>query len=216
MKLLVVEDHPVTRLGVRQLVQMRWPDARIVEVQLAADAVSQLAAEPFDAVILDLNLSDVRGLEGLICLRRASPATPILVLSAHAERAYATRSLQEGALGYLNKERAPDELVAAIECVIGGGRYITATLAGELADQLVSGSTTPRREGLRHEDLSKQEYRVMLQLVDGLSVSDIAQGMHLSPKTVSTYRTRILEKLDLPGTVELVKYCIAYGLTANR
>ena len=213
MKLLVVEDHPVTRLGVRQLVCERWPDAELVEVPLAADAATRLGNEAFDAVVLDLNLPDTQGLEGLIRLRRIAPDTPLLVLSAHAERAYAARSLQEGAQGYLNKDRAPEELVAAIDRVVCGGRYITASLADELADQLLAGASRVTSDRALHEDLSSQEYRVMLQLAEGDGISRIAERMHLSPKTVSTYRARILEKLQLKSNAELVKYCLAHRLT---
>jgi DNA-binding NarL/FixJ family response regulator len=213
MNLLVIDDHPITRVGVRQLVQNRWPDAHIAEVPLAADAALRLGRENFDAIVLDLNLPDVQGLEGLIRLRRVAPQTPMLVLSAHAERAYAARSLQEGAQGYLNKDRAPDELVAALDRIVTGGRYITESLADELAEQLLSGTQRNNGERALHEELSSQEYRVMLQLADGLGISEIAERMHLSPKTVSTYRSRILEKLHMKSNAELVKYCVAHQLT---
>jgi DNA-binding NarL/FixJ family response regulator len=215
MRFLIVDDHPITRIGVRQLIRSRWPSADVEEAPRASDAVARLA-ERFDAVILDLNLPDVDGLEGLVRVRRAASGAPVLVLSAHAEKAYAARALQEGAMGYLNKDRAPDELVAALERILSGERYITASLAGEMEEQLLSGSAAPPRARALHEGLSPQEYRVMLQLVEGIAVGEIAAGMHLSPKTVSTYRTRILEKLGLHGNVDLVKYCIAHGLVAHN
>ena len=209
MKVLLVEDHPITRVGVRQLVLGRWPDALVVEAASVAEALVQLAAGGVDIIVLDLNLPDVTGLEGLVRLRRVACKTPLLVLSAHSERAYATRCLQEGAQGYLNKDRAPQELITALERIAAGGRYITASLAVDFADQVLGrNSSVP----LRHEELSHQEYRVMLQLAEGRGITDIAEQMHLSPKTISTYRMRILAKLELQTNVDLARYCLTHGI----
>ncbi|MDR3418124.1 MAG: response regulator transcription factor [Nevskia sp.] len=213
MRILVVEDHPITRMGVVRLAQERWPQTEVTEARGLQEALQLLAAAAFDAIVLDLNLPDASGLEGVVRVRRAQRGTPLLVLSAHAERAYAMRCLQEGAQGYLNKERAPEELAAALECVLVGRRYITASLAEELAGQVLNGAGAAEQPP--HQELSAQEYRVMLLLVEGHAVAEIGARMYLSPKTVSTYRARILDKLGLQNNVELTKYCIAHRLIGN-
>lgn len=209
MKILIVDDHPIVRLGVRQLLQPRWPQAVIDEAASLAQALAQARQQKPDIVILDLNLEDASGLESAQRMRRACPEVPVLVLSLHNEEAFALRVLQLGAAGYLNKERASEEIVHAVEKVLAGGRYITASLADRLADGWLGKST----DKAPHETLSAQEYRVLLQLADGKSVGEVAEAMHLSTKTVSTYRARILEKLDLTGNVDIAKYCLAHGLT---
>lgn len=208
MNLLLVEDHPIFRFGVRQLIAQRWPEATIVEAGSLAEAQQAVRQQSFDLALLDLNLPDSEGLEIVSHLQRSAPGARLLVLSLNAEVAYARRALQLGAAGYLAKDRAAGELIAAIERVLAGGRYISSALAEHLADQLVSGN----RPVLPHEALSAQEYRVMLQLAGGTRVGDIADGMHLSPKTISTYRSRILEKLQVASNAELARYCLTHRL----
>jgi DNA-binding NarL/FixJ family response regulator len=147
-------------------------------------------------------------MEGLARVRRVAPGTPVLILSMHAEAAYAARALQSGASGYLSKDRAGEELMTALERVLAGGRYVTASLAETLADMLV-GQATARPA---HDSLSAQEHRVMLLLASGQPVGEVAEHMHISVKTVSTYRSRILEKLNLRSNADLTRYCIAHGL----
>lgn len=209
MNILIVDDHPIMRMGLRMLLAQRWPDARLIEAESLAAALAATRAERFDVAITDLNLPDAGGIESVVRLRRALPATPILVLSLHGEETYASRVLQLGAAGYLTKEHAPGELVTAVERALAGSRYITPTLAGLMAERLASGGTNT----LPHESLSPQETRVMLLLAEGRSVGEIAETMSLSAKTVSTYRARILEKLGLAGNVDIAKYCLAHGLT---
>lgn len=207
MKLLLVEDHPIFRFGVRQLIQSRWPAATIGEAGTLAEALSAVRETCYDVALVDLNLPDSEGVEAIAQLQRAAPGVRLLVLSLNAEMAYAQRALQMGAAGYLAKDRAADELIAAIERIAGGGRYITATLAEQLAD-LMSGQRTTAA----HAELSSQEYRVMIQLAEGHRIADIAAAMHLSPKTVSTYRSRIMEKLALASNVDLTRYCLTHQL----
>lgn len=207
MNILIVEDHPIFRFGVRQLLLQRWPQAEIREVDSLAQALAACRTHRYDLALVDLNLPDADGVESVSRLHRAAPDARMLVLSLNAESAYATRVLQLGASGYLAKDRAGDELIYAIERVMAGGRYISAALAEQLADRLTGGETR-----LPHETLSAQEYRVMLQLAAGHEGTEIAAGMHISPKTVSTYRGRILEKLGLANNAELVRYCIAHHL----
>ena len=208
MRILIVDDHPVMRFGVRQLIERRWPDAEIGEAACLAAALEQVRASPWELAVLDLSMPDASGVEGLVQLRRATPATRVLVLSMHDEAAYAARALQLGAAGYLTKEHAINELVVAIERVLTGQRYISTDLAARLAD-LLSGEAPTRKP---HEALSAQEYRVMLLIAAGRSASEIAEAMHLSVKTVGTYRSRIIDKTGLAGTAEIARYCAANGL----
>lgn len=208
MKILLLEDHPIFRLGVRQLVLQRWPEAEIVECATLGEALLEIRRDGLQVAVVDLNLPDASGLESVSQLRRAAPALRLLVLSLNAEAGYAARVLQLGAAGYLAKDRAGVELVQALERIVAGGRYITASLAEQLAGLLTGEAPT----AAPHEALSQQEYRVMLQLAAGHRVADIADAMHLSPKTITTYRARILEKLGVDGNVELARYCIRHGL----
>ncbi len=210
MRILLLEDHPIFRLGLRHLIGQRWPQAEVIEAERLFDAKHLVNGTSFDAAVTDLNLPDADGIESVTALRRADPSLRILVVSFSAEAAYATRMLQLGAYGHLAKDRAAEELVAALERILAGGRYITASLAEKLAD-LITGDA-PRA---RHEGLSAQEYRVLLRLAAGHRVADIATAMHLSPKTVTTYRARVLEKIGAASNVELARYCLAHGLIEN-
>lgn len=207
MRILLLEDHPIFRLGLRQTILQRWPNAAIREVATLADAVRAAAEDRFDVALCDLNLPDASGLDVVARLRRAAPGLRLLVVSLHAEAHYARRALEAGAAGYLAKDRASEELQTALECVAAGTRYITTTLAAQLAD-LLAGD----RPDEPHAGLSAQEFRVMIRLAEGARVGDIAAEMHLSPKTVSTYRTRILDKLQLGGNADIARYCVGHRL----
>lgn len=206
MRVLLVDDHPLVRAGARRLIADRWPNAELVEAGTLAEALAALNG--CTLAVLDLSLPDASGLEALVKLRRRAPAVPLLVLSMHAEEAYAARALQLGASGYLPKDRASEELVTAVQRLLSGGRYIGADLADRLADLLTGAS--PAQPA--HATLSTQELRVALLLAQGHSVGDIADIMCLSVKTVSTYRARALEKLGLANNAELMRYCLAQGL----
>lgn len=203
----MIEDHPVMRFGVRQLVQQHWPDCDFVEAQTLHAGLERVREGPWDLVLLDLSLPDASGMEGLMKLRRTA-SVPVLVLSMHNESAYATRALQAGASGYVTKEHATTELLTAIDRILQGGRYVTSTLAERLAG-LLAGEAPP---GLPHEALSAQEYRVLLLVATGKATGEIASTMHLSVKTVGTYRARIIEKTGLGTTAEMARYCLQHGL----
>ncbi|MDP1999894.1 MAG: response regulator transcription factor [Rhodoferax sp.] len=207
MKILLVEDHPIFRFGVRHLLQSRWSGLVLEEVDTLAAALHAARLQHWDLALVDLNLPDAVGVESVSQLHRAAPDLPILVLSLHDEVAFARQVMRLGAKGYLNKEHATDELLAAVDKVINGERYLSASLAERLAlDQIES------RNGLPHTLLGPQEVRVMLQLVAGQRVGEIAQTMHLSAKTISTYRSRIFDKLSVGSTVELAHYCAQHKL----
>lgn len=207
MNILLVEDHPIFRIGVRQIIAQAYPHALCDEADTLARAVGKARSGDYAIAICDLNLPDAQGVEAIATLRRIAPAMKILVLSLNEETAYARRALQLGAAGYIAKNHAGDELVTALQRIERGGRYISTRLAEQLAD-LASGqgATHP------HEALSDQEYRVLLQLATGSRLIDIAAAMHLSPKTISTYRARILDKLHLHNNTELARYCDLHGL----
>jgi len=208
MKILLVEDHPIFRFGVRHLVLQRWPDATVGEADSLQTALSAVHTDAWDIAILDLNLPDAKGVESVTQIHRAAPATRILVLSLHDELAYARQLLRLGAQGYLTKEHATEELISAIERLERGGRYISSSMAEHMAQSMLDDNALPG-----HEQLGKQEYRVMLQIAAGTRVTDIANTMNLSPKTVSTYRTRIFEKLGVTSNVELAHYCLTHHLS---
>lgn len=207
MKILLVEDHPIFRLGVRYLIEQRWPDTDCVEAGTLVEALTALRSNSLSLAVVDLNLPDADGVEIVPRLLRVAPSLRILILSLNAEAAYAQHLMQMGAAGYLTKDRAADELVTAIERVSAGGRYISASMAEHLFE--VAGG---QRTLHPHEELSVQEYRVMLHLTAGKRINEIAESMALSPKTVSTYRCRVLEKLGLTSNAELAAYCIKHGL----
>ncbi|GAB6196582.1 response regulator [Lysobacter xanthus] len=211
MKLLMIEDHPVMRFGVRQLVQQQWPTCEFVEAPTLQAGVEHARHAAWDLILLDLSLPDSNGIEGLVRLRRVVPSIPVLVLSMHNESAYAARALQSGASGYVTKEHATTELLTAIDRVVRGGRYLTPSLAERLVG-LLAGERAPT---LPHEALSTQEYRVLLLIASGKAAGEIAETMHLSVKTVGTYRARIIEKTGLSSTAEMARYCVQHGLLVD-
>jgi DNA-binding NarL/FixJ family response regulator len=209
MRILIVDDHPIMRLGVRQLIQSAWPTATIDEATSIEEAAALAASGPLQLVILDLSLPDATGLEAPARMLRLVKDTPILVLTLNAESTYAARLMQMGVAGYLPKARAAHELVTAARRLVEGGRYVTPEMADRLLDMLSS----ERPDALPHERLSAQEHRVMQLIAGGRSPAQIAEAMHLSVKTVSSYRARILTKAGWANNTELTKYCVQHGLT---
>lgn len=211
MKILVVDDHPILRFGVRQLVTHRWPHADVEEAATLADAVASCQVRRPDVVVLDLVLPDTSGTEGVATMLKAADGVPLLVLSVHEELAYAARVLKMGASGYLPKDRASDDLVTAIERLLEGRRFVTASMAEHLM-ALLEGKMPSKPV---HELLSLQEHRVMLLIADGKSPAQIATIMSLSVKTIGTYRARIMEKTGWRNNTDLTKYCVEHALTAK-
>jgi DNA-binding NarL/FixJ family response regulator len=209
LSFLIVDDHPIMRLGTRQLIERQWPEAAIEEAESIADASTCLQRHPVDLVVLDLALPDADGVEGAARMLRLAHGTPILILSQNTESAYAPRLLQMGVRGYLPKHLAGSELVGALRRVLDGGRYVTPALA-DLLLGLLDGATPT---ALPHEQLSAQEFRVMQLIAAGRSPAEIALTMHLSVKTVGSYRARILEKTGWQSNAQLTKYCLQHGLT---
>lgn len=203
---LLVDDHPMMRGGIARVLLEHWPDAILQEAASLLEALALVSARLPSLVLLDLTLPDSSGLEGLVTMRKRLPQTPVLVLTMHDESAYAVRSMQAGADGFLSKDQAGEELIAAVSELLAGGQYLPAGLGGRQP-----GRRQLTREAA-HTSLSRQEYRVMLILASGKSVSEAADMMGLSVKTVSTYRSRILQKLDIDNNAEMTRYCLQHNL----
>jgi DNA-binding NarL/FixJ family response regulator len=203
MRVLIVDDHPVMRRGVRELLGEEFPGAAFVELDTGEAAVSKVEEETFDVALLDLSMPGRGGLDALKEIRTRRPRLPVLVHSHHAEQQYAIRAIRAGARGYVTKDTAPEELVRAVREVIAGRRYMTPALAAQIASAI---STDPDKEP--HDALSDRELQVLRMMALGKTVRDIAKELGLSDKTISTYRTRVLEKLDMRTTADLMRYAI--------
>jgi two-component system, NarL family, invasion response regulator UvrY len=208
-KCLIVDDHPIVRRGIRDLLLDDGTYATIAEVGTGAEALSAVRREPWDLLILDLALPDKHGLEVLKEVKLLRPKLPVLMLSLYPEREFALRALKAGASGYLTKAQAPSDLLVALKEIVAGRRYMTGSLANQLASYLDSG-----QPAAPHELLSDREMEVLRLLGQGKTVSSIANEIALSVKTISTYRTRVLNKLEFRTTAELIHYAIEHHLTA--
>lgn len=206
-RFLVVDDHEVVRRGTRQVLAEGFPGATFGEAGAAAEALAQLAAERWDLLVLDINLPGRSGLEVLEDVQRQWPRLPVLVLSGYPEEEFAVRCLRLGAAGYLTKSSASDELVAAARKALDGGKYVTAALAERLAAVLGGGL-----RGELHEALSGRELQVVKLVASGKTMKEIAAELHLSEKTIATYRARIAEKLGVSTNVELTRYALQHKL----
>jgi two-component system invasion response regulator UvrY len=207
LKVLIADDHAVVRQGLRQILT-EIPELSVVgEADNGQDALNLVRSEPWDVLVLDMSMPGRGGLDILKDVRRERPETRVLVLSMHPEDQFAVRMLKAGASGYLTKESAADELVKAVRKVLTGGRYISPALAEKLAFDVDRDSDKPL-----HEKLSDREFQVMRRLAAGKTVQQIADELMLSPKTISTYRARVLEKLELQSNAELIHYAIGNQL----
>ncbi len=209
IRIFIADDHPIVRQGLRRIVEA---DAGMVisgEADAAAVLLAGLDSAATDLVLLDVSMPGGLFIETLKELRTRHPTIRVLALSVHPEDEWAVRALKAGASGYLTKDHSPDQLLEAIRRVYRGGKYVSPTLAEQLAKQLDAGGQRPP-----HERLSDREFEVMRRLGSGLTVSQIASELALSAKTVSTYRTRILEKMAVATNADLVRYAARYGLIA--
>jgi DNA-binding NarL/FixJ family response regulator len=200
---LIADDHAIVRKGLRQLLKEQAPLLNVEEAEDGNQVLERIHAGACDVLVLDISMPGRDGLDVLPEIRHLRPELPILVLSMHPEEHYAIRVLKAGAAGYMTKDSAPDELVAAIERVASGRRYVSPSLAEKLALGLSGGL-----DRAPHEALSDREFTVLLRIGAGLSVGDIAEELGLSVKTISTYRTRVLEKLDMKSNADLIRYVI--------
>ena len=207
MRILIADDHAVVRRGLKEILAEEFKNARFGEAESGAETIQQVRQGDWDVLILDISMPDRSGLEVLKDVKAIRPKLPVLVLSVHPEDQYAVRTLKAGAAGYLTKETAPDKLVEAVNKAVIGGQYISVALGERLADDVRKG-----RDGLPHEALSDREYEVVCMIASGKLASEIAEELSLSVKTVSTYRTRALEKMGIKGNAALMRYAIDHKL----
>jgi two-component system, NarL family, invasion response regulator UvrY len=207
LRILIADDHTVVRKGLRQILLDEFPGAEIEEVSDGGELVKKVMLGKWDVVVSDLSMPGRSGLDALQQIKLSHPDLPVLILSIHPEEQYALRALKSGASGYLSKDTAPDELVKAVQKVLLGKKYISQAIAEKLANTFSSDAST-----LPHENLSDREFDVMKFLANGKSVSEIAEMLSLSVTTVSTYRARIMTKMNLKSNSDLTKYAIENSL----
>ena len=203
IRVLIVDDHTLIREGFKKILNEEADLKVVKEARTGREAIEFATKEKFDIILLDINLPDHSGLDVLSALKQRSLKTPLLVLSMYPEDRFAVRALKAGASGYITKESAAEELVKAIRKILAGGKYISPSLAEKLASDLQKNTDKPR-----YEALSNREYEVFCSIASGKTVSEIAEKLSLSVKTISTYRTRILEKMNMKTNAELTHYAI--------
>jgi DNA-binding NarL/FixJ family response regulator len=211
ISILIVDDHPVVRQGLKQILAEEFPSATFGEAQNASEALDLVTRRRWDIVILDISLPGKSGLELLKELKRKKATLPVLVLTMLTEEQLAARVLKAGADGYLKKENAPDELVRAIKIVLAGGKYVNPTLAQALTFDLAADTGRPL-----HASLSDREYHVLCMIASGKTAREIAGDLCLSVKTINTFRGRILKKLSKRTNVELTRYAIENRLVDTK
>jgi len=207
MKVLIADDHAIVRKGLREILFEEFPTIEIHDVPDGHQMLKEIRKQKFDIVISDLSMPGLGGLDALKQIKEEFPKQPILILSMHPEDQYAIRVLRAGASGYLNKETAGAELVKAVRQITGGKRYISPLVAEKLAEDPDIDSTKAL-----HETLSNREFEVLKFITAGKTVSDIADVLSLSVATISTYRSRLLEKLHLKNNAELARYALDNGV----
>lgn len=206
IRVVLADDHPIVREGVKRILKRR-PDVTVVGEAADGDGLIEiLRSTECDVVLLDLSMPGPGGLEALRAVRQEWPDLPVLILSVHGEEQYAVQSIKSGAAGYLTKESAPGTLLEAIDRVYKGGRYITPQTAERLAD-LLEDDTTRKP----HERLSDREFQVFSLLGKGLGPTEIARHLNLSVKTVSTYRSRVLQKMNFSSNADIIRYAMTHG-----
>ncbi len=204
INVLVVDDHALIRKGLKQILD-DTSDIRVIgEAETGMEAIRMVRDNKYDIVLLDITLPDKYGIDVLKQIKLQCPTLPVLILSMHPDEQYAMRSVKAGASGYMNKQSAPSQLVTAIRKVASGKKYISSELAEQLADDL----TNDKPQDVSHKILSNREYQTLCLMAAGKSLSEMADIMSLSAKTVSVYRSRMLEKMQLKNNAEAVRYAI--------
>lgn len=207
ISILVVDDHALIRKGLKQLLD-DTEDIRVTgEAETGMQALHMAHNHSYDLVLLDIALPDKNGIDVLKQLKQEQPDIKVIVLSMYPEDQYGVRSLKAGASGYLNKQSAPDQLIGAIRQVLSGKKYIGEIMAEQLLNSMIGNS-----EELMHQTLSNREYQTLCLIASGKTLSEIAESMTLSPKTVSVYRARMLEKMGFKNNAEAIHYAISYHL----
>lgn len=208
IRILIVDDHAVVRRGLRQILTDE-PNVKIYEAGDSREALTLVREQSMDMVVLDIDLPDGSGLDLLKELKREHPRLPVLILSIYPEDQFAVRSLRAGAAGFLSKDAAPEELVKAVRKILGGGKYFSERTAEKLLNQVGT-----KLDASPHESLSDREFQILRLFGAGKTVREIAAELSLSAPTVSTYRARVLEKLGLKTTADLVRYAVQNRLAS--
>jgi DNA-binding NarL/FixJ family response regulator len=207
MKILICDDHKIVRDGLKQILLQLGEPIVIGEAGDGYGALSLLKKDTFDILLLDISLPDMNGLEVLKAVKTKWPSTNVLLLSMMPQEQYAILALKLGASGYLTKDTASEELLLAVKRISEGGKYISNTLAESLALNLTKDTSSQK-----HEILSGREFEIMIRLANGKSLQEIGNELFISDKTVSTYRSRIMEKMGLSKNAELTRYCLEHKL----
>ena len=207
IRVLIADDHAIVRQGLRQILS-DTPDLTVAgEAENGVQAVQMVRAGDWDVVLMDVSMPDRNGIDALKIIKKEFPRLPVLILSMYPEEQYAIRALKAGAAGYLTKQSAPELLVTAIRQVASGKKYVSPSLAEELANAIGEDSERPP-----HEKLSDREYQTLCMIASGKTPTEIAEALNLSVKTVSVYRARLLEKMNLRNNAELTHYGLKHGL----
>jgi len=207
IRILIVDDHFIVRKGIHQILVEEFTDAFFDEASDAESMIQKVIENDWDLVISDISMPGRSGLDALAQLKTIKPKIPVLIMSIHPEDHYAVRVIKSGAAGYLSKDLAPEELVNAVKSVIAGKKYITPIVAEKLASAVHKNNDLPA-----HQHLSDREFSVLRLLASGKSVSEIAENMYLSVNTVSTYRSRLLVKMNLKTNADLTVYALEHRL----
>jgi two-component system, NarL family, invasion response regulator UvrY len=207
VRILIVDDHPIVRRGVRQILSEAFANAEFGEAQNLQEALHLGRQQTWEIALVDISMPGRGGLEVLKDLKHDFPNLPVLIVSMHPEDQYAIRALKGGAAGYLTKESVPEELVMAVQKILGGGKYVSPKVAEKLASHL-----TEMAGESPHKTLSDREYWVVTMIASGKTVSEIAEELSLSVKTISTYRARALQKMKMKTNAQLTHYMVKRGL----
>ena len=202
-RILIADDHAIVRKGLKETLEEELGRVSFGEAENAAQVLDQVRKREWDLVLLDIGMEGRSGLDVLDEIRRARPELPVLILSMYPEGTFAMRALKQGAAGYLNKQSAPEQLLAAVVRVLGGGRYVSPSMADRLAAEMQRDSSQSP-----HESLSNRELQVMRLIAAGKSLKEIADTLSISVKTVGTYHTRLLDKMGLKSDVEVARYAL--------
>lgn len=206
-RILIADDHVLVRRGLKQIIS-ETRDMKVTgEANTGAEVIEKASKNDYDVIVLDITMPGVSGLDILKQLKHNHPRLPVLVLSFHPEEQYAVRALRAGAAGYLTKEGAPDELIVALRAIARGKKYVTSSLADKLVAAVGMEIDKPP-----HERLSDREFQVLRLIASGKGITEIAGELFLSPKTVSTYRSRILLKTGMKNSAEIIHYAFKHGL----
>ena len=207
MKILITDDHKIVREGLKEIL-LHLPEISVIEEAKNGDeALAMISKEDFDLILLDISLPDISGLEVLQSIKRKHPLQKVLMLSMYTQEHYALRTLKMGASGYLTKDTASEELIEAVRKIAAGGKYISSSMAENIAHRIENDYSKPL-----HETLSGREFEIMLMIAAGKPLREIGSELFISGKTVSTYRSRIMRKMEMKKNSELIQYCMKNGL----